>query len=204
MKRTRGNISAQSSNEPVAHLARIPNQYSLPLSPRWRMGPTCQHRLLPYFLSLTLCQWKRPELLPPVISHSNDHQEPTYKSLQMPSVDPLSSSCPRRHLGNAIARRILQPLRASPAKFIAHVEPRTPYPLLTFLPHPGAPTDALVLLYFTVKQCRGTHPKHHCHTVELQPPLHTRTGHNLVSRSNDRVHPRRPHLVLVSIASRDF
>jgi hypothetical protein len=132
------------------------------------------------------------------------HQDPTYKSPQMPTVDPLSSSSPRRRLSNAIARRSPQPLRASPVKFIDHGESRTPYPLLTFLPHPGTPTDALVLTYFTVKRHRGTHLKHHHRTVEPQPPLHTCTGRNLVSRSNDRVHHHRPRLVLVSITSRDF
>jgi hypothetical protein len=94
------------------------------------------------------------------------HQDPTYKSPQRPSVDPLSSPYPRRRQGNAIAHRSPQPLRASPAKFIVHGEPRTPSPLLTFLPHPGAPADALVLLYFAAKRRRGTHPKHHRRTVE--------------------------------------
>jgi hypothetical protein len=108
--------------------------------------PTCQHHHLHRFPFLS-GNGNSPELIPRHHRALICHQEPTYKSLQMPSVDPLYSSYPRRRQGNAIARRSPQPLRASPAKFIAHGEPRTPSPLLTFLPHPGAPADALVLLF---------------------------------------------------------
>jgi hypothetical protein len=54
-----------------------------------------------------------------------------------------------------------------------------------------------------MKQHRGTHPKHHRRTIKLQLPLHTRTGRNLVPRSNDRVRLCRLHHILASITSRD-
>jgi hypothetical protein len=62
-----------------------------------------------------------------------------YKSPQMTSVDPLSSSCSRHHWIDGINCRTPQSLRASPVKSANNGEPRAPSSLLTFLPRPGAP-----------------------------------------------------------------
>jgi hypothetical protein len=128
-----------------------PNRYPLSPLPLADIGPHLSASSPPPFPLSLSGNGNSPELIPCHHRALTSHQNPTYKRPQMPTVDPLSSSCPRRRLGNAIARWSPQPLRASPAKFIDHGESRTPYPLLTFLPHPGAPADAIVLPYFAVK-----------------------------------------------------
>jgi hypothetical protein len=58
-----------------------------------------------------------------------------------------------------ISRRSSARLRASPPQFGTHGEPRAPSPLLTFLLHPGAPSDILQFFCFTAN--RGVEPHLH-------------------------------------------
>jgi hypothetical protein len=82
----------------------------------------------------------------------------SYKDPSRSSSISLSSSCRRLRQDGAISRRSSARLWASAHRFGAHDEPRAPSPLLTFLLHPDAPADALLLLYLAVNRASQRPP----------------------------------------------
>jgi hypothetical protein len=67
-----------------------------------------------------------------------------------------------------IARRSTTNLQRTPVDSDRADEPRAPSPLLTFLLHPDAPTDALLLLYLAGK--RAPEARRRCASSGRSPP----------------------------------
>jgi hypothetical protein len=140
-KRASGNPSAQIRKEAHGPNLLRPETVPPPLSPpHLQVGQRCQALLPPPAVTPALTP---PARIPPLF---NSHKYLAvsisicaYKSPQMTSVDPLSSSCSRHRRIDGINRRTPQSLRASLVKSANDGEPRAPSSLLTFLPRPGAP-----------------------------------------------------------------
>jgi hypothetical protein len=149
------------SPRPVKTLFRIgtPLPLSHPLTSRSHSSESSSPQSSP----LSSLETVADELLPSPIKISinclpvsSPHH--AYKSPPASSPFPPLSLCRSCRQAAQISRRSFARLRASPHQFGTHGEPRAPSPLLTFLLHPNAPADALLLLYLAVNRASRRPP----------------------------------------------
>jgi hypothetical protein len=103
------------------------------------VDPTCWVRLPRILLPLFSLEMVAGVYSPAVISRTNCPSRPIYKRPQHPLPRLYFPLRARHSKDGGIRHRSPAHLRASPAKFIAHGEPRIPLSLISSLLSPGAP-----------------------------------------------------------------